>query len=93
MRLQPGAPITLCRDELGWFAPSDLPDYCGSCPFWQGYETSVPGIPAGTGGICALRNMNKDRYADTPQNCRRFFGKTFRFPSSERLVVGWKDDA
>lgn len=89
--IQPGQPIRLCRRDLFWETPSDLPDYCGACPCWQGFETQVPGMPADTGGICALRNMNKDRYADAPKACLRLFKKTFNYPEDQTLVVVWKD--
>lgn len=85
--------MTLNGYTIDWREEADLPDYCGACPFWwDGSGSSVPGISChDTNGICNLRNMNKDRYADTPQACRRLFRKCFKFPDDAKLVITLKD--
>lgn len=85
--------MTLNGYTIDWHEETDLPDYCGACPFWWGAgSSSVPGITnSSTVGICNLREMNKDRYADTPQACRRLFRKCFKFPDNTQLVITIKD--
>lgn len=84
--------MTLNGYTINWHEESDLPDYCGGCPFFWSANTNVPGISnQSTGGICNLRGMNKDRYADTPQACRRLFRKCFKYPADSKLVITIKD--
>lgn len=84
--------MTLNGHTISWREEGDLPEYCGACPFWFGGETSAP-VPAchETGGICNLREMSKDRYADAPKACRNLFRKCLKFPDDARLVIILKD--
>ena len=84
--------MTLNGYTIEWREEADLPDYCGVCPFWWGADNYLPGISnPGTSGICNLRVMNKDRYADAPQACRRLFRKCFKYPADTALVITLKD--
>ena len=83
--------MTLNGYTIDWREEADLPDYCGVCPFWWGPDNHLPGISnPGTGGICNLRSMNKDRYADAPQACRRLFRKCFKYSADTALVITLK---
>lgn len=84
--------MTLNGFKIDWREEADLPDYCGVCPFWWAPNVYAPGVANhDTGGICMLRNMNKDRYADAPQACRRLFKKCLRYPEDSKLVITLKD--
>ena len=85
--------MTLNGCAIDWQDASDLPSYCGMCPFWWGGGDSyIPGVSShSTAGICNLRCMNKDRYADTPQACLRLFRKCLKYPADTELVVVLKD--
>lgn len=85
--------MTLNGITLEWKDPSDLPSMCCRCPFFFSGSTNVPGLSSvSQKGICNLRNMNKDRWADCPQACLRLFRKVFKYPEDAALVVVLKDD-
>lgn len=84
--------MTLNGYPIDWKDVADIPDYCGVCPFWWAPSGYVPGISNhDTGGICNLRSMNKDRYADAPQACQRLFRKCLKYPEDSELVITLKD--
>lgn len=84
--------MTLNGITLEWKDPSDLPSMCCQCPFFFSGSTNVPGLSSTSQkGICNLRNMNKDRWADCPQACLRLFRKVFKYSEDAVLVVVLKD--
>lgn len=85
--------MTLNGITIEWNEEGDLPSMCCQCPFFFCPSSSVPGLAtAQTRGMCNLRNMEKDRWADAPQACLRLFRKCFKFGQDERLVIVMKED-
>lgn len=84
--------MTLNGHYIDWRAEDDLPSLCCSCPFFFDGSTSVPGVSTiSEAGMCLLRNMQKNRYADCPQACLRLFRKCLKYPDDAVLVVVMKD--
>lgn len=66
------------------------PEMCGECAAFTNGSTDMHYTDSP--GLCALFDIKKSYYANTPRRCERLIGKAMFFPEGTNLVIVQKTD-